>query len=160
MNTGTEGDKEITISDLMEMGFVHTYSSSHEGIYIYNLHSGGLTFQWQTFCPDEISISEHGERTGVSIKIKGPEHLMAIIQAIVSPSSLSTKEGEGWIRVESEQPEADKYVLLYNGYWIGVGKRREPREDDVEEPEYSDETSEYIEPKPSHWRLLPPPPVL
>lgn len=58
-----------------------------------------------------------------------------------------------WIPVDEKLPEVEKWVLLWNGHWIGVGKYA-PDEVDGS-PEWQDETTEYIGPVPTHWMLLP-----
>ena len=66
-----------------------------------------------------------------------------------------------WIDVKKEMPPNGKWVLLYTGYWTGVGKHDphdgEDEEEDYE-PEWQDETSEYIGTEPTHWQPLPSPP--
>lgn len=94
----------------------------------------------------------------------------------VTPESYDGKEFEGntdelgqyegkylvpqqnvWIRVKDKKPRKGKYVLLYNGHWIGVGKYQ-PNSELVYEPKWQDETTEYITPSPTHWQPLPKPP--
>lgn len=62
---------------------------------------------------------------------------------------------EGWRPIESA-PRDDDFVLLFNGYWRGVG-RRQLRDPDCPYA-YVDETSEFIGPNPTHWMPLPAPP--
>lgn len=61
-----------------------------------------------------------------------------------------------WISVKDMKPKKDEWVLLYNGYWRGVGKRF--TKSDRDEPDYCDEITEYISPDPTHWQPLPEPP--
>lgn len=64
----------------------------------------------------------------------------------------------GWISVE-DKPEKAKPILLFNGFWTGVGyydKNYLLNMDD--EPKWSDEIGEYISPEPTHWQPLPAPP--
>lgn len=49
------------------------------------------------------------------------------------------------------------YVLFYNGHHIGVGYH-EPDPGDGFGPHYCDESGDFIEPSPTHWMPLPPPP--
>jgi hypothetical protein len=65
---------------------------------------------------------------------------------------------EGWISVEKQPPKDDEFVLLYNGFWRGVGKKTTPCDDS--DFEWEDETGEYINPYPTHWMPLPPPPAI
>jgi hypothetical protein len=61
-----------------------------------------------------------------------------------------------WIRVEDAKPDKGKPVLLFNGHWIGVGFYKKNFALNIDgEPEWSDETSEYIHPNPTHWQPLP-----
>lgn len=62
-----------------------------------------------------------------------------------------------WIIIKDKKPPKDKWVLLYNGHWRGVGKRF--NKVDRDEPDYCDETTEYISPDPTHWMPLPSPPT-
>lgn len=69
-----------------------------------------------------------------------------------------------WIPVEEKMPPEDKWILLYNGHWRGVGKYNhdeyfEPNDEDgFKSPEWSDETGDFINPDPTHWMPLPEPP--
>jgi hypothetical protein len=66
---------------------------------------------------------------------------------------------DGWISVGGyELPNIGEWVLLYNGYWTGVGKRNRIEEGDHEEKMWEDETQEYITPSPTHFMPLPSPP--
>lgn len=68
-------------------------------------------------------------------------------------------DNNGWIAVTPEtMPEKGKWVLLYNGYWTGVGKYQPREDDELPEPVWQDETSEYINPAPTHYQPLPKPP--
>lgn len=67
---------------------------------------------------------------------------------------------QGWTDVNDKLPEEGKYVLFYNGYWMGVG-RYAPSEWDEDMPDnmkFQDETTEYIYPAPTYWRPRPAPP--
>lgn len=74
-------------------------------------------------------------------------------------SKIEEMRKDGWISVKDRLPEEDKWILLTTGNFIGVGKyRRYPWYKEEEQPEWSDETSEYIHPEPTHWMKLPTPP--
>ena len=63
-----------------------------------------------------------------------------------------------WVSVDSNPPEQDKWMLLFNGHWIGVGKYDKCEDEEFSTPEWQDETHEYIHPIPTHWMPLPAPP--
>lgn len=67
----------------------------------------------------------------------------------------------GWRPIETAPLSPDiglpVYILLWNGFHVGVGFRRRPNYPD--DPEFCDETGEFIEPQPTHWMPLPPPPA-
>lgn len=68
--------------------------------------------------------------------------------------------GEGeWIELDNNVVE-DKWYLLYNGHWIGIGKYKPNEDNELGEPDWQDETSEYISPYPTHYMTLPNPPSL
>ena len=46
--------------------------------------------------------------------------------------------------------------IAWNGHWRGVARFYPPSHPD--DPMWVDETTEYIEPPPTHWLPLPPPP--
>lgn len=63
-----------------------------------------------------------------------------------------------WISIKYRLPEKAKPILLYNSNWIGVGYYKLNFEMDIEgEPDWSDETTEYISGV-THWQPLPQPP--
>lgn len=65
-----------------------------------------------------------------------------------------------WIDVNDKKPPKAKPIMIYNGHWIGVGYYKKNYKLKIEgEPKWSDETGEYITPNPTHWQLLPPPPI-
>jgi len=64
-----------------------------------------------------------------------------------------------WINIETDKPQQGKWVLLYNGHFMGVGKYRVNDVYEFPEPEWSDEIGEYITPEPTHWMPLPEPPI-
>lgn len=69
---------------------------------------------------------------------------------------------DGWVEVIDRPPEPDKWVIVYNGNWCGVGRHR-PLDDYREESErWQDEHAEYIEHcggKVTHWMPIPKPPL-
>lgn len=78
------------------------------------------------------------------------------------PPRRSADEPSGWRTIESAPKTSDtqplpNYVLMYNGYHIGVGWRQMPDDPDFG-PRFWSETGEPIEPPPTHWQPLPPPP--
>jgi hypothetical protein len=67
-----------------------------------------------------------------------------------------------WISVKDRLPvivenELEGWVLVWNGYWRGVGKYYQS---DYEMPEetWVDESGDWINPLPTHWMPLPDPP--
>lgn len=63
-----------------------------------------------------------------------------------------------WRPIETapwELAPGEQWMLLWNGHWRGVGRRYAGYDDD---PGFCDETTEFIEPAPSHWMPLPAPP--
>ena len=69
------------------------------------------------------------------------------------------QEGKDWIKIaKNNLPEIGKWVLLFNGHWTGVGKYSPNEDEEYLEPEWQDETSEYIAPYPTHYMQLPNPP--
>lgn len=71
---------------------------------------------------------------------------------------LKDKQQDGWISVETP-PVVGDFVLLCNEYWVGVGKYQPDEDKECPHPDWQDETSQYIEPRPTHWRELPVPPT-
>lgn len=66
---------------------------------------------------------------------------------------------DGWVRVEDGLPDKAKPVLLYTGYWTGVGYYMFNYELEIDdEPKWSEETGEYIGATVTHWMPLPQPP--
>ena len=67
----------------------------------------------------------------------------------------------GWQRAAigpwSEHGTYPHYVLVYNGKHVGVGFRISPNYDD--DPEWCDESGEYIEPAVQLWMPIPKPPA-
>lgn len=78
--------------------------------------------------------------------------------AVLFNTKTESPSSDGWIAVKDGNIEKDKWYLLYNGYWTGVGKHKPPEDPEDGEPEWQDETSEYIEPYPTHFMTLPSPP--
>lgn len=73
------------------------------------------------------------------------------------------ESAEVWIAVSERLPEANRWVLVHNGKWTGVGVYR-PAPTYANEPEeyWQDEHCEFIEllgPKITHWQPLPTPPL-
>lgn len=64
-----------------------------------------------------------------------------------------------WIKVSDKKPPKGEPILIFNGHWIGVGYYKKNFALNIEgEPDWSDETTEYIEPGATHWMPLPEPP--
>jgi hypothetical protein len=61
-----------------------------------------------------------------------------------------------WQPIETA-PRHDGPFLAWNGHWRGVCRYWEPAYPD--DPVWVDETTEFIEPQPTHWMPLPPPPM-
>jgi hypothetical protein len=75
--------------------------------------------------------------------------------------SLTDSGTTEWYKCSDAVPpisEAPYYVLVSNGYHIGVGYRSERYDDDPSSPEWCEEGGDYIEPTPTHWAYLPKPP--
>lgn len=67
----------------------------------------------------------------------------------------------GWQPIDSA-PRDGTWFLAFNGHWRGVAKYTAPYHgdegDEFQDPVWVDETSEFIEPEPTHWQPLPSPP--
>lgn len=66
---------------------------------------------------------------------------------------------ELWISVEDRPAPKDEWLMVYNGRWTGVAKRK--TKEDEYEPEWHDEQMGYLHESdyPTHWRPLPAPPI-
>lgn len=73
---------DVTVNELIALGFKNAYSAFHDDRFIYNLHKDGLCIQWDSIFDDEINISGGKEETGVAIPIKGIDHIKRIIEAL------------------------------------------------------------------------------
>ncbi len=97
------------------------------------------------------------EQVGIKNAYKcGFNTALLVSKSLVPPQTKIEEVKTDWISV-GELPAIDKWVLLFNGHWVGVGKYH-PDEDRDSNPEWQDETSEYINPIPTHWMPLPQPP--
>lgn len=98
-----------------------------------------------------------GEMAGICEHwgIKGTDKriLMAAAEVLSALSETAT----AWISVRDRMPKPNRWVLVYNGKWRGVGKyvvgsHLQPDE------QWQSETTEFIEligPKVTHWMPLP-----
>jgi hypothetical protein len=72
-------------------------------------------------------------------------------------AALNAKWAKEWVPVAESMPEPNKWVLLWNGHWRGVGKFDSTW--DEEYNQWQDEATQFITPAPTHWMLLPDPPA-
>lgn len=91
----------------------------------------------------------------------GFDLLEAVAVAIRSLSSPSGDAGASDWQAAETAPMWDwkgrpPYVTVFNGNHVGVGYRTSPNYSD--DPEWCDETGEFIEPPVTHWMPLPLPP--
>jgi hypothetical protein len=104
----------------------------------------------------EYTTSNGGRKWNES---RSKERLADALQSLTD-SGAATVE---WYKCSDAVPpisEAPYYVLVSNGYHIGVGYRSERYDDDPSSPEWCEEGGDFIEPAPTHWAYLPkPPPV-
>jgi hypothetical protein len=99
-------------------------------------------------------------RYGTALK----KAIAAITEYKASKPSQSISR-EQWINVKDKLPEVNKWVLVFNGSGVDMARYvpdesydpNEPIEDQILEPSWSDQTSEYIS-DPTHWQPLPEPP--
>lgn len=80
-------------------------------------------------------------------------------EAATEIDRLNYATAEKWTPVSERLPEREKWVLVHNGKWTGVGAYM--YEDDDSEC-WQDERREFIEhlgPKVTHWQSLPSAPV-
>lgn len=81
---GVEQDHEVSLNELIVLGFKSAYSSFHDSVFIYNLRQNGLMFQWNSEYPNEINISDEKEDIGVSVPIMGMNHIRKIILSVLN----------------------------------------------------------------------------
>lgn len=137
--------------------------------YAWSEHDTTLSdIQFQALCDLALSALRPAEPVAEVIQSTGT---ITVILALEPNIPVGTKlfaappaeSAEVWIAVSERLPEANRWVLVHNGKWTGVGVYR-PAPTYANEPEeyWQDEHCEFIEllgPKVTHWQPLPTPPL-
>lgn len=95
----------------------------------------------------------------VKINPTAKEYNDALLEIERLKRMLQATQQLSWVSVK-DRPEIGKWVLLFNGNWIGVGKYQPDDDDEFPAPAWQDETGEYIIPEPTHWMEKPEPPKI
>ena len=115
------------------------------------------TLKWidQRRWEDRSTINpDNAFRAAASLNAKLIEIMNRAAAALTAPSAPESRETD-WRPIE-EAPRDGTPFLAWNGHWRGVAMYFEARyEGDIE---WVDEQTNYIEPEPTHWMPLPPPP--